>query len=241
MKKVLVFLAVIAMVMSMCVAASAAGFTESVNNKPAPPVEEVPDGNGQPALGIIRDPNGKIVGYVYEDCLVITPVSEADTSDKIPEAAKNLLLDIYAKLTSGEMKLPYEQYNPEMNSGNMVIRDLFDASFLCQDHPALLAQDGYTLELSFNLGVAAGEEVVTMVYVNGQWKPVSTVNNGDGTVTCVFDEICPIAFSVRTDASTPEKTGDISMMPWLILGSVALLALVAVVVIYHVNSKKHGA
>lgn len=241
MKRILVCIAVFAMVLSMCIVASAAEFTGSVTNKPAPPIENVPDNDGNSAVGVIRDANGKIIDYLYEECLVITPVSEAETSDKIPEAAKDLLLDVYGKLLSGEMKLPYELIDPEMNSGNMVIRDLFDASLLCQDHPELLALPGNTIELTFKLGVAAGVEVVTMVYVDGQWKPiVSTVNNGDGTVTCVFEEICPIAFSVRTGATEPEKTSDISSMPWMILGVSALAALVVVTFVYRIVMKKRS-
>lgn len=243
MKKVLILITVIAILLSMGVTAFAADFTPSVGDKPAPDIEDIVDGGGKNALGTIRDSNGKIIDYLYEECLVITPVSEAETSKKIPQDAKDLLLDIYDKLTKGEMKIPYEKYDSSMNSGNMVIRDLFDASLLCKDHPELLAQPGNTLELTFNLGVAAGVEVVTMVYVNGEWNPVvSTVNNGDGTVTCVFEEICPISFSVRAkNVGTPEKTDDISMMPWVILGASALLALIAVVVIYHIYNKKHAA
>ena len=244
MKKVLVFVAVIAMVLSMSLSAFATGFAPSVENKPAPPIDNIVDGSGKEALGAIRDSNGKIVGYLYDECLVITPVSEIENSDDIPQAAKDLLLDLYKKLTSGEMKLPYEKYNPEMNAGNMVIRDLFDISMLCKDHPEMLKQPGNTLELTFKLGVAAGVEVVTMVYVDGQWKPISsTKNNGDGTVTCVFDAIGPVSFSVRADVHTdkPEKTGDISSMPWVILGGCALLALVAVTVVYRSSMKKREA
>lgn len=244
MKRVLVFFAVIAMVLSMCLSASAAGFAPSVNNKPAPPVEDILDGSGKTALGSIIDNVGKIIGYLYEECLVITPVSEAETSDKIPEAAKNLLLDLYKKLTNGEMKLPYEKYDPQMNAGNMVIRDLFDISLLCKDHPEVLAQHGNKAVLTFDLSVGADVEVVTMVYVNGQWQPaVSTKNNGDGTVTCVFEDIGPVAFSVRSEdhADKPEQTGDISSMPWMILGSCALLALVAVTVVYRISMKKREA
>lgn len=244
MKKVVICIAVLAMVLSLCVPAMAADFMPSVNNKPAPEIVPVPEGGsgGKPTIGVIRDENDKIIGYVYEDCLVVTPVSEVDQSKDIPEDAKQLLKDIYDKLTNGGMTLPYEEVNPNLNPGNMVIRDLFDASWLCGDHPELLSKPGNTLELTFKLGVAPGVEVVTMTYINGKWVPVvSTVNNGDGTVTCVFDEICPIAFSVRTDVTESEKTGDISSLLWVIIALVALAALVVVTVIYRRNMKEQGA
>ncbi len=243
MKRVVVFVAVLAVLLSMCVPALAAEFTPSVGNKPAPEIVPVPGGGGggKPSIGIIRDEQDKIIGYVYEDCLVVTPVSEVDTSKLIPEDAKELLKDVYNKLINGEMTLPYDKVNPSLNPGNMVIRDLFDASWLCSDHPEILSKPGNTLELTFNLGVAPGVEVVTMTYINGQWVPVvSTVNNGDGTVTCVFEEICPIAFSVRTDVTESEKTGDISTMIWVVIALAALAALVVVTAFYR-KSMKQGA
>lgn len=240
MKRVVTCICILAMLLSLCVPAFA-DFTPSVSNKPAPEIVPTPGEGGKPAIGIIRDENNKIIGYVYEDCIVITPVSKVDESKDIPEDAKQLLKDIYNKLTSGEMTLPYQDVNPNLNPGNMVIRDLFDASWLCKDHPELLSKPGTTLTLTFNLGVKAGVEVVTMTYVNGKWVPaVSTVNNGDDTVTVVFEDICPIAFSVRTDAAGSEKTADISSMPWVLTGMFALIALVAITVVYNKSGKKYA-
>ena len=47
----------------------------------------------------------------------------------------------------------------------------------------LMEQEGYTLELTFDLGVGANVDVVVMSYVDGRWVEVKAVNNGDGTVT----------------------------------------------------------
>ena len=197
MKRVVTCICILAMLLSLCVPAFA-DFTPSVSNKPAPEIVPTPGEGGKPAIGIIRDENNKIIGYVYEDCIVITPVSKVDESKDIPEDAKQLLKDIYNKLTSGEMTLPYQDVNPNLNPGNMT-------------------------------------------YVNGKWVPaVSTVNNGDGTVTVVFEDICPIAFSVRTDAAGSEKTADISSMPWVLTGMFALIALVAITVVYNKSGKKYA-
>ena len=39
-----------------------------------------------------------------------------------------------------------------------------------------------------------------------EWTPVvKTVNNGDGTVTCTFEELGVIAFSVRTEEAPEES------------------------------------
>ena len=245
MKRVIVCVTILVMLLSLCMPAMAADFTPSVGNKPAPEIVPVPGGDGEndkPVIGVLHDENNKIIGYIYEGCLVVTPIAEIDTSKDIPEASKKLLKEIYEKLTSGEMSLPYKDVNPNLDPSKMVIRDLFDASWLCKDHPEILDKPGNTLELTFDLGVAPGTEVITMTYINGKWVPVvSTVNNGDGTVTCVFEQICPIAFSVRTDVVPPEKTGDISSLHWVIIALCALAALIAVTVVYRNSMKKQEA
>lgn len=241
MKRVIACIAVLVMMISLFVPVMAAEFTPSVTNKPAPEIVPLPDPNGKPAIGVLKE-NGKIIGYVYEDCLVVTPVSEAKDSKDIPEDAKKLLLEVYEKLKNGEMKLPYEKYDPSMNPGNMVIRDLFDASFLCGDHPKDLAKKGVSLDLTFKLNVPAGVEVVAMTYINGKWVPVvKTVNNGDGTVTCTLEDICPISFSIRTGITPPQQTGDASFLHWMVIALVALAAIVTLTVIYNVNNKKRAA
>ena len=67
---------------------------------------------------------------------MITPVSQVDSSKEIPEDSRALLKQVYAALTDGSMKLPYEKYG--LDPAKMVIRDLFDVSFLCTEHPEML-------------------------------------------------------------------------------------------------------
>ncbi len=234
MKRVFAIIAVLTLccAMFMPVAAAENEFTPSVTNKPAPEVVPVPDGDGEPAIGVLYDDDGQIIDYVYEDCLIITPVSEAKTSTEIPDYAEKVLLDVYGKLTSGEMTIPYEKHDSKLNTGNMVIRDLFDATFICTEHPDMLEPQGVTLRIIFDLNVAKDVEVYTMTYKNNEWNPiVSTVNNGDGTVTCTFEKLCPVEFSVKTAEEPPVQTGDDSGKDLLLWGSVAAVALVAIVVL----------
>lgn len=244
MKRIIAILAVLMLCMTMVlpVAAAENEFTPSVTNKPAPEIVPGEDPEGDPAIGLLWD-DGQIIGYVYEGCLVITPVSEAESSTEIPEESREILMDVYEKLTKGEMTLPYELVDPKLNPGNMVIRDLFDATFVCSDHPALLAKDGVTLELTFDLNVKPGVDVVVMTYIDGKWAPIeSSVNNGDGTVTCVFEEICPIAFAVKTADEPPVQTGDDSGKDLLLWGAIAVAALLAIIVLtvvsFRGNKKK---
>lgn len=242
MRKFIACLAVLMLCASMFlpVMAAEAEFTPSVTNKPAPEIVPVVDPDGNPAVGVIYNADGEIIDYIYEDCIVITPVSEAVTSERIPDAAEKLLLDVYAKLTGGEMTIPYEKHDSALNSSNMVIRDLFDVSFLCGEHPDMLAPKGVVIKIKFNLGVDAKTDVFAMSYKNDEWNAVvDTVNNGDGTVTCTFEDFCPVEFSVKTKVTPPVQTGDQGNMGlWIALAVVAVCGIAALTVVYVKDSKK---
>ena len=246
MKRMIAILAVLMLCATMVlpVAAAENEFTPSVTNKPAPEIVPVKDPDGNPAIGVICSDDGQIISYVYEECLIVTPVSEANTSTEIPESSKVVLLDVYEKLTSGKMTIPYEKHDPKLNTGNMVIRDLYDAAFVCEEHPQMLEPEGVVFKITFDINVEADVDVYTMTYKNDEWNPiVSTVNNGDGTVTCTFEHLCPVEFSVQTAEEPPVQTGDDSGKDLVLWGSVAAVALVAIVVLTVVtfrSSKKKG-
>lgn len=252
MRKIVACLVALMICASMVLPAAAAPFTPSVTYTPCPSIVPVEDPDGNPALGEVLE-DDVVIDYVYETCLVVTPVAEAETSTDIPEESRAILLDVYAKLNSCEMQIPYDKFNAGLDSSKMSVRDLFDATFMCGgattivDHPAMLEPDGVTFRITFDLGVAADEKIYTLTYIDGEWNPiVSTVNNGDGTVTCVFEKLCPIAFCVENqESSTPEKppvqTGDPAgdqMIIWIVVGAVSLVALVALVVIYRTKLSK---
>ncbi|MBQ7345292.1 MAG: hypothetical protein IJW45_04425 [Oscillospiraceae bacterium] len=247
MKKIIALLTVLMLCAAMVVPASAANeFTPSVSNKPAPEIVPVVDPNGDPAIGEIIDEVQEIIDYVYEPCIVITPVSEATTSTEIPDDAEELLLDVYAKLQSGEMTIDYETLFGGVDNDDMVIRDLFDVTFLCEEHPEMLAPTGIVFRVTFDIGVEAGVDVYTTTYKNGEWVPaVSTVNNGDGTVTCLIEDFCPVAFSVEVEddepIEPPVQTGDQAgeqLYIWIAIASIALVAVVILSVVYFRGMKK---
>lgn len=246
MKRVFACIAMLAVLVSLCVPAFAAeaDFTPSVPNKPAPEIVPGKDDAGNDVVGVIRDKDGNVVDYIEEGCLVITPVADVDKSTDIPKEAAELLKKVHDELNKGTMKMPYDKFGDELKNKKMVIRDLFDASLICGEHPPVLAVDGNTLEVTFDLGINKGVEVYVMTYVNGEWVPiVDSVNNGDGTITCTFEEICPIAFSVVEGALTPPTvTGDMPVdAKWFIIGGIALAAIVALTVVFVIDSKKHAA
>lgn len=232
MRRIVTLLLVLVLCISLACPVFADEFVPSISDKNAPEIVPGKDPDGKPTIGrILKD--GEVIDYIYEGCLVVTPVSQAKTSTLIPDAAEELLLDVYAKLNSGAMQLPYEKISSKLDPKKMVIRDLFDASWLCEEHPEMVAPAGVTVEITFDLGVGKNTDVYVMTYKNNAWNPIVSVeNNGDGTVTCVFEDFCPIAFAVQQGSSTPpSQTGDTADLTlWIALLAVSALGLVAVVV-----------
>ena len=99
----------------------------------------------------------------------------------------------------------------------------------------MLEPEGVVLELTFDLGVVADAEIFVQTYdeAANEWSPiVSVVNNGDGTVTCVFEHLCAIEFSMPVaGASVPaEEVQSPSMLPWIIALIVAIIAFIIILI-----------
>jgi hypothetical protein len=231
MKKVVCFITAMMLCVSLIGFAFAADveFVPSISYKGAPNIVEITDNQGNPAIGTIVNANGENIGYLGTDCLLITPLSEANTSTKIPAAAKETLLSVYEQLENGSMKLPY---GAGVDGDKMIVRDLFDVSWLCTEHPALIAPKGVTVTLTFNIGIKADVTPVVMTYINGVWEEIVSVkNNGNGTITCVFEDFCPVAISVPVPGQGPDDTSDKSnVMLWTILLAVSATAVVVMLV-----------
>lgn len=219
MKKVICVMTALVMCIMLAIPAFAAEFVPSAGYKDHPNVDY--------PVSVVDDDGNKI-DEIHEDCLVITSVGEAEESEDIPDDAREELLEVYEKLTDGSMTLPYG------DDREYVIRDLVDVSLVCTDgHKELVEQDGVYLEVTFELGVVPGTEVVVMVYVDGQWVSVPKVtNNGDGTVTVLFEDICPVTFSVlESSHNPPAQTGDNSGIGmWVAVMTVSAAALIVLVV-----------
>lgn len=246
MKKTIVLLFAVALCMALTCPVFAAqdDFVPSITYKGEPEIVPVPDPNGDPAIGITYEfQQEEIVSYIYDGCLLITPVAELETSEQIPDEAAELLKYVYEALVSGEMKLPYDKVEG-YNGQDMVILELVDATWLCgtatsdHDHPTEVAPEGIVFDITFDLGVNEYADVVVMTYKNDEWNPIKkVVNNGDGTVTCTFENLCPVAFSVPEDANqTPPQTGDSSNV-W-ILFVVMIAAMVGIVVVTVLGFRK---
>lgn len=236
MKRFISLVAVIVLCFCLSVPAFAAedDFVPSITYKPNPDVMTVSDEAGGEYFALIRDENGKVLEYIDEGCLLITPVAHIwDETKDVPENVEDLLSFVYTELEDDTMKLPYEKFGEDVDPSKMVIRDLFDIRWYCEEseeHDAMLLPKGVTLEITFDLGVMPNVPIYTMTYdeENKEWHPiVKTTNNGDGTVTCIFEHLCAVTFSmpIAADAGSAsagvEGAENLSVMPWLIAMGVA--------------------
>lgn len=211
MKKFLAFLMIIVTLLTFSISAYAAevGFVPSITNKGAPEFAVVIDETGKEAIGYLYDSEGNVIAVEYKDHIVITSVAEADTSTEIPDDAKTELKNVFQDLSAPNAKL--SEICPDLNdlvakklgtdktADDLVIRDLFDLTALCDPLKTELPKDGTTVDLNFKVNVGSDDFITAMVYVDGAWKLVPTTNNGDGTITCSFEEICPVAFLVPAE------------------------------------------
>ena len=220
MKKLLCMLIAVVLAVSLAVPAFAAdSFVPSITYKDGPDIQ-----------------TGTMNGENITGCLVVTSISKAkNKSTDITQEERDLLLELYDQLNSGEMKLP-------IANDKYVIRELVDVSFLqsscvkVHDHEEWLNRDNTKVTVTFKLGVKSSAEVLVYVYVDGKWVAADQVTNlGNGNVSVVFESIGPVAFCVNKDSQvTPPKTGDTAgsqLFLWgtVMAGSVAALLILVVV------------
>ena len=165
-------------------------------------------------------------------CLVITSILQAKNKETdITQPERDLLLETYEKLKSNEMTLPLEK-------DDFVVRELVDISWRYSecvepDHrmDEWLSQPNNTVTVTLKTGIPKDMEVVVLVYVDEQWVEVSDVTrNPDKSITCVFEEIGPVAICVREKEAAPPQTGDTVgrlLWIWIVLLVVSLGGLIA--------------
>lgn len=249
MKKILsIVLAALVMVAPFTVAVSAENFVPSISYKPAPMLVGELDDDGRTVIGVVTDADGNAVSTEYHECIVITPVSEAEESEDIPEEAADLLLSVYSEIAGKDFKLSSlsEALNKKVesdigegkNADDLIVKDLFDVTVLCDELKESLAPIGNTLTLTFKVSVEKDVPVYVMTYKNGQWAPiVNVVNNNDGTISCTFEDFCPVAFFVpaSTEVNPPQTGDNTETIIWAVVMISAISLIVALVA---VNRKK---
>jgi len=269
----IVLIVALCMTMAAPVLAAQDDFTPSITYKPAPEFAGEQDTDGCQIIGYV-EVNEEIVGKIHYDgeeiyaiveavhddacgddhrCLVLTPLAEAETSEHIPEESRSLLLWVYDQLLKLGMSFidcPEldEKIKKELGEDktveDLVVRDLFDVSVLCEPLEEWLEPEGNVICLDFDLKVKDDDFVAIVAYKNDQWKMIKDVKvNEKGNLTCTtYENFCPIAILMaETDVSdmAPEtgvsNLNDLTL--WVLIGAGALIALIAVVVI----QRKRGA
>ena len=158
MKKIVCLFLALILCLGIAVPVFAAdnGFVPSITYKPEPEIVPVKDENGNEHLGVIRDNEGNVVDYVDHGCFRITPIAHVwDPEIEVPDYIEELLTYVYEGLNDGSLTIDYDIFNANLDSSKMVIRDLFDIRWFCDEHLAMHLKEDNTLDLIFDLGVVA--------------------------------------------------------------------------------------
>lgn len=173
-----------------------------------------------------------------KDCIEVTSIKEAkEKTTDVTQEARDLLLEVYDKLSNGTLELPLE--------GDYVVLELVDISWAQKacveagdhDHAAWLAEAGNTVTVDLGY-MGKNFELKVLSYNDGQWTEIKNVtNNGDGTFSCEFEHFCPVAFCVEGEALEQGPiTGDSSnLLLWL---GIMLAAAAGLVTVLAVNRRR---
>ncbi len=244
MKRLLATMLAIVMIFALALSTSAAQFVPSITNKGAPELVVIDRVDGKDVVGFITGPDGTKLSTEYLECLIISSITEALQGKELPEGVKDELIKVYNEFKEGAKisdicpaltEIVKEKWGEDKNVDDLVIKDLFDVTDYCDDIPEHLG-NGAVLDLTFDLGIGQGTFITAMVYVDGKWVPVKDcINNGDGTVTVKFTEICPVAFLVpgsgqNVDVVSPTTSDASGVILWSAVMILSLGAIVALVV-----------
>jgi len=249
MKKLISLVLALVICMSAACTAFATAYTASVEQKSAPAVMEIQNEQGQTAIArLIGNVPEEIMSLVSDEFLVVTAVADAETSAHIPDASEEALMEVYKGLQEGTIQVPFAELDQE-KADKLVVRDLFDVSWTDvegNDFSKHLENEDISLEMTFAMDVEADAVVYVMVYKNDTWNQIEQVtNNGDGTVTCVFNHLCPVAVIVEADeamevvnlpaqntesaaSAQPAEASGQNVTLWIVILAAAVVALVAV-------------
>ena len=252
MRKGICLLLAMLLCAGLAVPGFAAEFVPSITYKPVPEITG----------GVLIDPENGGEKVDIRGCIIVTSILEAEEKKTdITQAARDLLLEVYEKLSDGSMELfalpegmvdkkddstepTYKDMGMTFDRENYAVFQLVDVSFRqsgCVSprhlHKEGLAREGVTVELEFDVGVTQDANVLVLWFDGEQWAPVeSTVNNGDGTVTCVFEDLCPVAFCIEAEAPEAPEQPDYGWLLWLCL-LLACAGILVALVIYRQKNK----
>lgn len=212
MKKAISLILSLVMVLGFSVAAFAAedDFRPSVDSKDHPVI--VPqDFNGISFDALILDENNEVVEGIHivterrpDGEIIVTAYSEKDVADDRVdvvyfEASYQEILDARSLAELNEL-IPL----------GMIVRDFFDVTLVGTYKD--IFKEGKKLQIRFDIGAELKEKLMVLTRCSDEsgWEFVESVTiNPDGTVTVVFDRLCPVIFLTEdTGAVQSPATSD---------------------------------
>lgn len=233
MKKAISLILSVIMVLSLGVAAYAAegDFRPSVPSKDLPTV--VPQIlNGVSFDALILDENNEVVEGLHivtgenpDGEIIITAYSEIEVADE--------RVNVVYMETSYEEILDARSLSElnELIPAGMIVRDFFDITLVgtYQD----IFKEGKKLQIKFDISAELEEKIMALTRCSDEtgWQFVESVTiNPDGTVTVIFDELCPVVFLTEKDGAVESPaTSDMSTVAlWTLavvfgMGSVCMI------------------
>lgn len=231
MKKICSLALIVFLMLTLAVSAFADDpFVPSISDKGAPqPVEDEDE-----VIGTLVDDEGQELHEVETDCIVITPLSEADSSEEIPDGEREELKGAAKDIEKNGLSV-----FPGLGSSDLAVRDLFNITALCNELQEDLPREGTSVDLTFDLGLDADVDFLAMVLGENGWERAQARNNGDGTVTVTFEDFGTVAFLSGIETGHVPVTGgtDSAVTLWVSLMATSAALLVALLFVY---SKKEA-
>lgn len=226
MKKTASVILAVMMIFALSLTAFAArdSFTPSVEAKGAP--EIVPqEFNGALYDAFVLE-SGEIIKGLHivdeeqpDGEIIVTAYSDIEVAD--PRVNVIYFEESYKEILSAQELQELNEAIPE----GMLVRDFFDVTLVGTYEN--IFDEGKSLMVTFDTGIEAGANIKVLTRCSDEtgWQFVNKVtNNGNGTVTVIFDELCPVIFLVDKDDDavvTSPETSDVNAAAiWLSLAAI---------------------
>ncbi len=214
MKKVISLAIAIFMMFGICVSAFAADgdFRPSVDSKDHPVI--VPQNfNGISFDALILDENNEVIEGIHlvteenEDGeIIVTAYSEIEVADERVNVI--YFQESYEDILDARSLQELNELIPV----GMIVRDFFDITLVGSYQN--IFKEGKKLQIRFDIGAELKEKIMALTRCSDEsgWEFVESVTvNPDGSVTVVFDKLCPVIFlTEKSDFVTSPPTSDIS-------------------------------
>ncbi|MBQ3006902.1 MAG: hypothetical protein IJD78_04995 [Clostridia bacterium] len=212
MKKAISFILSIVMILSFSLSAFAAEFRPSVPSKDHP--EVVPQlFNGVSFDALILDGNNEVIEGIHlvtyknpDGQIIVTAYSEKNTADGRVDVV--YFEASYEEILSARSLQELHELIPV----GMIVRDFFDVTLVGTYKD--IFKEGKKLQVRFDIGAELHEKIMALTRCSDEsgWEFVESVTiNPDGTVTVIFDKLCPVIFLTENDGAVESPaTSDIS-------------------------------